>query len=84
MAAVLLSAGEYFLAELIESQDDNHKTIVAEVVPAQSFFTHIYLHSYLHLIYRRTCSYIYQTLLRVYTVWGLGWLATLLLDMFSL
>lgn len=25
------TAGEYFLAELIESQDDQHKTIVAEV-----------------------------------------------------
>ena len=28
---VISTAGEYFLAELIESQDDQHKTIVAEV-----------------------------------------------------
>lgn len=31
MALLNGSIGEYFLAELIESQDDYHKTVVAEV-----------------------------------------------------
>ena len=39
----IIAAGEYFLAELIESQDEDHRTIVAEVCTV--YFHHTALSS---------------------------------------